>query len=203
MRRAYTLGKRAEQQARTRRRIVEAAVHLHGTVGPAQATVTMIAERAGVQRHTVYKHFPDERSLLMACSGLAMERDPLPDAATFRSHGDQEARLNAALSALYAWYGRNADLTGCVLRDAEHHALTREVTALRMGPAMAALGEALGGALGPLGRAVLDLALGFAAWSALVRDAGLPQDQAVTVMVRAVLAAEGARGPLSRPCRCP
>jgi AcrR family transcriptional regulator len=69
MARTYTLKRRAEQQAETRQRIVEAAVDLH-SVGPAFTTISMIAERAGVQRHTVYAHFPDERSLYLACSGL-------------------------------------------------------------------------------------------------------------------------------------
>src|SRR5678815_2610442 len=85
MPRTYTLKRRAEQQADTRRRIVEAAVELHGTVGPARTTVSMVADRAGVQRHTFYAHFPDERDLLMACSGLVFERDPLPDAAPWRA----------------------------------------------------------------------------------------------------------------------
>ena len=70
MTRTYTLKRRAEQQAETRQRIVEAAVDLHGSVGPAATTFSMIAERAGVQRHTLYAHFPDERSLYLACSGL-------------------------------------------------------------------------------------------------------------------------------------
>src|SRR5262245_44190010 len=80
MTRTYTMKRRAEQQGETRRRIVEAAVDLHGSVGPAATTFSMIAERAGVQRHTLYAHFPDERSLLMACSGLFEEREPAPDA---------------------------------------------------------------------------------------------------------------------------
>lgn len=195
MTRKYTLGKRAEQQAATRQRIVEAAVDLHGTVGPAQTTVTMVAERAGVQRHTFYKHFPDERSLLMACSGLAMARDPLPNAEAWQSLNDREALLRRALSELYGWYARNAELTACVTRDAQHHALTREVTELRMAPTMATYVEVLGSGLGPLGRAALHLALSFAGWSALVRDAGLAQDDAVTVMIRAVLAADGTPAP--------
>src|SRR4051794_23388702 len=85
MTRTYTLKRRAEQQAQTRLRIVEAAVELHGDVGPAQTTFSMIAERAGVQRHTLYAHFPDERSLMLACSGLAMQRDPFPDAEPWRA----------------------------------------------------------------------------------------------------------------------
>src|SRR5512144_370902 len=131
MARTYTLKRRAEQQAETRQRIVEAAVDLHGTVGPARTTFSMVAERAGVQRHTLYAHFPDERSLLMACSALALERDPPPDPAPWRSIDDRYERLRAGLSEIYAWYERNADLTGCVLRDAESHPLVREVNTLR------------------------------------------------------------------------
>ncbi len=79
MARTYTLKRRAERQAQTRRRIVEATVDLHSTLGPARTTISDVAERAGVQRHTVYAHFPTERDLFYACSGLALERDPLPD----------------------------------------------------------------------------------------------------------------------------
>jgi AcrR family transcriptional regulator len=190
MTRTYTMGKRADQQAQTRQRIVEAAVDLHGTVGPAQTTVTMIAERAGVQRHTFYKHFPDERSLMMACSGLAAERDPMPEAEPWRAIGDREERLGTALSEVYAWFGRNAGLMACVTRDAQNHALTREIAELRRGPVIAAYAEVLGGNRGPLGRAALQLALSFPSWNTLVRDAGLSQEDAVKVMVCAVLAAE-------------
>ena len=98
MTRTYTLKRRAEQQAETRRRIVEAAVELHGSVGPALTTFSMVAERAGVQRHTLYAHFPDERSLYLACSGLAMERDPLPDAEPWRAIADRRERLRAGLA---------------------------------------------------------------------------------------------------------
>src|SRR5215470_8564613 len=103
MTRTYTLKKRAEQQAETRQRIVEAAVELHGSVGPSATTISMVAERAGVQRHTLYAHFPDERSLLMACSGLVQERDPMPEAAPWRSILDRRERLRTGLSALYDW----------------------------------------------------------------------------------------------------
>src|SRR3569623_196336 len=82
--RPYRLHKRAEQPQDTRRRIVEAAVELHSSRGPVRTTVAQIAERAGVQRHTYYAHFPDERSLALACSGQTLERDPLPDVAALR-----------------------------------------------------------------------------------------------------------------------
>src|SRR5690349_19000609 len=98
MTRTYTLRRRAEQQAETRRRIVEAAVDLHGSVGPARTTFSMIAEEAGVQRHTLYAHFPDERSLLAACSGLVAERDPMPQAESWQGIGDRPGRLRKGLS---------------------------------------------------------------------------------------------------------
>ena len=161
MTRTYTLKKRAEQQAETRRRIVEAAVELHGSVGPALTTLSQVAERAGVQRHTLYAHFPDERSLYLACSGLTLERDPLPDAEAWRTVEDQRERLSIGLLAIYRWYDRNAELTGCVLRDAEYHPLTKDIAALRFGPYWAAYQEVLGVALNMRQRAVLGLALSF------------------------------------------
>jgi AcrR family transcriptional regulator len=186
MTRTYTLKRRAEQQADTRRRIVEAAVDLHGTVGPANTTLSMVAERAGVQRHTLYAHFPNEWSLYLACSGLALERDPLPDAAAWRAIEDRNERLRAGLAAIYGWYDRNAYLAGCVLRDAEHHALTKDITELRMGPYFAAYNEVLGARLNAKRRAMLRLALSFWTWRTLVREAGLKQSAAIEAMVDAI-----------------
>ena len=77
MTRQYTLKRRAERQAETRRRIVEAAVDLHSTFGPALTTFTMLAEHAGVQRHTLFAHFPDELSLTLgdpSCATTALQR---------------------------------------------------------------------------------------------------------------------------------
>ncbi len=58
--RKYELKERALRKEQTRQRIVEAAVDLHTSIGPAWTTISGIAERAGVERHTVYAHFPDE-----------------------------------------------------------------------------------------------------------------------------------------------
>jgi AcrR family transcriptional regulator len=185
MTRTYTLRRRAEHQAGTRRRIVEAAVDLHGSVGPALTTFSMVAERAGVQRHTLYAHFPDERSLFLACSGLSVERDPLPDAEAWRGLAP-ERRLRAGLRAIYDWYGRNAGLAACVLRDAEYHALTREMVLLRFGPSMAAYHEVLGTGLGSRQRALLHLALSYFTWRALVREGGMNAKAAVEVMAAAI-----------------
>lgn len=186
MARPYTLKRRGEQQAETRQRIVEAAVALHGELGPAQTTISMIAERASVQRHTVYAHFADERSLLMACSGLVEERDPLPDASFLRAIDDPQARLRAGLAALYAWYERNRQLMASVLRDAEHHATVREIAALRFGPRLAALNEALGDGLNAHQRTLLSVALSFFTWRTLTSEVGLDQKATVSAMVQAI-----------------
>jgi AcrR family transcriptional regulator len=190
--RTYTLRKRAEQQAETRRRIVEAAVELHSSVGPAATTFSMVAERAGVQRHTLYAHFPDERSLFMACSGRVQERDPPPDATAWRTIADRRERLATGLRAVYDWYARNAALMACVLRDAEHHALTRDISELRFAPFAAAWNEVLGTRLGAQQRAMLQLALSFFTWRTLIRDAGLKQATAVRTMVHAIESASDA-----------
>ena len=193
MTRPYTLKRRAEQQAATRQRIVEAAVDLHGEVGPARTSLSMVAERAGVQRNTLYAHFPDERSLLMACSALALERDPLPDASAWRAIGDADERLRVGLDALYGWYARNAALAGCVLRDAEVHPLTREIAMLRMGPAMEAIERVLGAELDTIQRALLRVALGYATWRTLVRDGGLATEEAIDALVAGIGGARNAR----------
>lgn len=186
MARPYTQTRRAESQAETRRRIVEAAVELHTKLGPSQTTISMIAEKAGVQRHTLYSHFPDERSLLMACSGLTLELDPLPDAAAWRDIADRAERLNVGLRAIYDWYEHNDQLLANVLRDAEHYAPVQEISALRYGPGMAAWHEVLGAKLSAKQRPLLAVALSFHTWRTLTRDAGLKQAAAVAAMVNAV-----------------
>jgi AcrR family transcriptional regulator len=186
MARIYTLKRRAEQQAETRRRIVEAAVDLHCTVGPALTTFSMVAERAGVQRHTLYAHFPDERSLLMACSAMALERDPLPDPTPWRRIGDRHERLRIGLTAIYGWFGRNFELAACVLRDAENSPLVREVVGLRMAPTIGAHHETLGAKLNARQRAMLNLALSFYTWRSLVHEGGLTQSAAVGAMLQAI-----------------
>jgi AcrR family transcriptional regulator len=186
MARSYTLKRRAEQQALTRQRIVEAAVDLHGSVGPARTSLSMVAERAGVQRNTFYAHFPDERSLLEACSSLFLDRNPPPDASPWGGLTPGPARLRAGLVAIYDWFGRTADVTGCVLRDAEHHAPTREVAEARLGPTLAGWRTALGEGLSDRQRALLHLALDFHSWRALVRDGGLTPVEAAGLMAGVV-----------------
>jgi AcrR family transcriptional regulator len=187
--RPYRMKRCAEQQAETRRRIVEAIINLHSSVGPALTNTSMVAERAGVQRHTLYAHFPDQRSLHLACSGLVAERDPLPDAEPWRGIADRRERLRVGLQAIYDWYGRNESLAACVLRDGEHHALTKEMIELRIEPHMRAYREVLGAALSTNQQAILRVMLSFFTWRTLVREGGLEQSAAVAAAVHAIAGA--------------
>src|SRR3954470_2068804 len=108
--RKYELKKRAEGMAETRLRITEAAVDLHGAIGPARTTVSAVAERAGVQRHTVYRHFPTEQDLFAACSSHFFESDPPPDPQEWHD-------LENALDQLYAYYERNEAMYSNLFRD--------------------------------------------------------------------------------------
>jgi AcrR family transcriptional regulator len=117
-RRKYELKKRADDMAETKRRITEAAVELHGTVGPARTTVSAIAQRAGVQRHTVYRYFPTDTDLFAACSAHFRAVHAWPDAEAWLAITDPEERLEHALDELYAYYERTAPMYNNILRDA-------------------------------------------------------------------------------------
>jgi AcrR family transcriptional regulator len=119
MSRKYELKKRAEAMEETRLRITEAAMELHGTVGPARTTVTAVAERAGVQRHTVYRHFPTEDDMFVACSGHFAELHPWPDQSAWQALADPRERLATGLDQLYGYYGETGQMWARILRDRE------------------------------------------------------------------------------------
>src|SRR5579859_1136935 len=96
--------RRAEHVDQTRQRIVEATVELHGTVGLAATTIAAIADRAGVTRLTVYRHFPDEAALIGACSAHWISQQQPPDPGTWSRIGDPAERLRAGLADLYRFY---------------------------------------------------------------------------------------------------
>ena len=115
--RKYEKKRRAEQQAETRQRIVEAMVELHREVGPVRTTISAIAERAGVERLTVYRHFPDERSMFEACTSHYATQVPSPDPAAWETIEDPAERLRAALLAFYDYYRRAEDVLTHAVRD--------------------------------------------------------------------------------------
>lgn len=174
-------------------RVIEAAIDLHGSVGPARTTISAIAERAGVRRATVYRHFPDERALFLGCSGVWQQRNPPPDPAGWAAIADPAARAQAALEALYGWYERVEPMLSAVLRDADAVPVVAELQSGRLAY-LAAVEDGLADGWGARGkaaarlRAALALALDFATWRTL-HGRGLARPEAGALMVAAVRAA--------------
>jgi AcrR family transcriptional regulator len=115
--RAYRLSGRAESQAETRQRIVEAAIALHEKLGPAHTPMSAIATRAGVQRLTLYRHFPDEAALLAACTAHWGARHPFPEARRWDGIKDPTARIEAALVAHYDYFAATRGMWSVAYRD--------------------------------------------------------------------------------------
>jgi AcrR family transcriptional regulator len=191
--RRYEKRARAAQEQATRLRIIEAAIALHGSIGPARTTISAIAERAGVRRATVYRHFPDERALFLGCSGTFAERNPLPDPASWASIPGPADRLAAALDAIYGWYERVEPMLTALLRDIDAMPIVAELQARRLAY-LADVEDGLVSGWGARGaaarrlRATIGLALDFLAWRTL-HARGLARSDAIAVMASAVGAA--------------
>jgi len=117
--RKYNQTLRAERQDETRDKIVEATVALHEELGPANTSIKAIAERAGVQRLTVYRHFPDDTSLFGACTSHWFELNPPPDMAKWAQVNDPGERSHTALLAFYRYYRRTEKMWGGAYRDVD------------------------------------------------------------------------------------
>lgn len=184
MKRKYELKQRAEHQAETRNRIVEATVGLHTSIGPARTTISEIAERAGVQRNTVYAHFPDQQALLDACSAHWGSLHPLPDSARWNAIADPDERLRVALHDVYEWYeGVEPDIA-IFDRDSQIHDVTAEVVARRH-ERFRSLTESVasGWPRRKAVRAAIGHAMEFETWRSLVRRQGLTRAQAVDTVL--------------------
>jgi AcrR family transcriptional regulator len=186
--RRYRKRRRAEQEQRTRQAITTAAVRLHGTVGPARTTVSAIAEEAGVQRATVYRHFPDEVALFAACSGHYMAMHPPPDPSRWVEIADPADRLREALTAVYRWWDETEDMMSRVIRDAPLVEGMAEQTRARVA-FFDGIAETLMRGRGLRGRrrarvaAAIHHALALSTWQSLVREGGLANEEAVELMV--------------------
>ena len=183
--------KRADDVAETRQRIVDAAVRLHGTIGPAATTVSALAEEAGVTRLTVYRHFPDDRALFAACSQDWAAGQVLPDPAAWSRVGDPDQRLSKGLSDLYRFYRDAEPMLTNVRRD--RAVLPAEVQ-LRNDATDAQYRDTLLQPFGSRGtrrrrlRAVLGHAVSYGTWRSLCLDNGLNDREATQVMTALVLA---------------
>ena len=192
--RKYELKARAEAQRETRDRIVQATVDLHREVGPARTTITEIARRAGVQRLTVYNHFPEESELFGACQVQWMHTHPLPDVAAALSQDDPAERVRAVLVGQYRWYRETAPMAEWIQRDrgavSALDDLMRRTADARLTHLADNLAADLPEGSSPVSRrrAILRLALDFWTWRRLDGE-GLDDAAAAALMTRTVICA--------------
>ena len=194
--RTYQKKRRAEQETETRRRIVEAVAALHGEIGPARTTIKAIAERAGVERLTVYRHFADEGAIFAACNAHFHDETPPPDPSQWREIEDPVARLRAAILAFYDYYRRGENMIAYAQRDAaELPALAAVLAPQRafVEVVRAELEAAWPDDAGARPRlsAAIGHALRFDTWRSLVRGEGLSDADAAELMVDLVRSAAG------------
>jgi AcrR family transcriptional regulator len=190
--------RRAELEERTRRQITESAVALHEELGPARTSISAIAERAGVRRSTVYRHFPDEETLFTACSSHWRAANPPPDPRPWAAIDDPAARTETALRELYAFYGRTQEMYSSLLRDEplvpvvkrrlrDFHGYLRTIQGVLIA------GRGLRGRAADRTRAAIGHALAFPTWHSLTHEQGLADDDAVALMCLLVERAARAR----------
>lgn len=170
--RSYTLRERAKSQDETRLRIVEATMHLHEEVGARATTISAIAERAGVQRLTVYRHFPDETAVFQACTAHWLTLNPPPEAAAWQHLAAPRQRAAAALAAFFAYYGHTRRMWASSHRDVDKVPALQDPMAA-FSAHVAGIADALAagfGATGPASarmQATLRHALTYPLWEAL------------------------------------
>lgn len=196
--RRYRKRLRAEQELRTRQVITEAAMKLHGTVGPAHTTVSAVADEAGVQRATVYRHFPDEASLFQACSSHYAALHPPPDPTGWAEIRDPDQRLRRGLTDVYRWWEETEDMMTPVLRDAPLvEGMARAVKAghayLEEARRSLMRGRPERGKARDRAAAALGHALAFSTWQSLVRQQGLTLTDSVELMTAFVESAAARR----------
>jgi len=199
-RRPLPLKRRAERAAETKRRIASAAVELHASVGPSATTISAIAERAGVQRLTVYRHFPDQLSLFRACVTHGLEIYPGPDPARWIAIEDREERLRRGVRELYRYYRNTESLWGNVNRDLPLLPALRQANAeagvfdwfVNMREALL-MPWPVRGRRRKLLRAAIGHGVDFSTWGSLARREGLTDEaaaEAIVAMVRCLAASE-------------
>lgn len=180
--------RRAERQDATRQRIVDATVALHQEVGMTRTTVSEVAARAGVERATVYRHFPDERALIVACTNHYFAQHPLPDPGPWLEIPDSEVRLRTGLTEIYAFHRRTERMIASTAPDLPHHPVAQEVVAPmfahwgRVHEVLVADWVTSEGDTRSISAAI-GHAIAFSTWQSLVRQLGVDEAEAVEMMV--------------------
>jgi AcrR family transcriptional regulator len=192
--RPYRKKTRALTEAETRQRIVEATVELHQTLGPAKATIKAIAERAGVQRATVYNHFPDLEALFEACNAHYYGRHPMPDPASWVGIASPSERFRVAVRELYRWYEETEAMLSAGIRDID--AVPPAAREAFIGYFRHVAGSLMTGRR-ERGRArvrtaaAVGHAISFVTWRSLVREGSLTSEEAADLMEAVLGAAAG------------
>ena len=182
--RTYQKARRAENERRTRERIVDAAEYLHGSLGPARTTVSAVADRAGVTRATVYRHFADEESLFLACSRQWLSRQQLPEPGAWGQIDDPIERLRSGLLDIYGFYRRGEQLMAQIHRDVD--AVPAVVVEARRSREQRWLDTLLApqpGRRRKAVRAAVAHSMSFTTWQSLCGAQGLSDRAAVELMV--------------------
>ncbi len=187
--RPYQLKARAESQARTRQRITESAMALHGTLGPSRTSLSAVAKHAGVRRSTLYRHFPDEAALFRACSGHWMSQHPLPDLEAWSGVRDPAERLRRALNDIYGYYAETEPMLANLMRDlgvveAIQPQFAPFLNYMEAARATLMVGRRERGRRAHAVRAAVAHGLAFTTWRSLVREQGCTVDEAVDMMCR-------------------
>lgn len=185
--RPYRKKRRAALEELTRARITESAVDLHEQLGPARTSIAAIAERAGVRRSTVYRHFPNEKALFDACSSHWRAANPPPDPDAWARIEVPADRADRALRDLYSFYDRTQGMYSSLLRDEPLvPAVQRRLRDFYryLGTVEDALmaGRGLRGRAAWRTRAAIGHALAFTTWRSLIREQGLADGDAVALM---------------------
>lgn len=197
MARTYTMNKRAKKQEETRQRIVEAAVALHEDPGPARTTISAIAERAGVERLTVYRHFATEEEIFDACSAHFESMHPMPDARAWENLADPRESLTRGLEEIYRYYESAEPMLSSTFRDAElvpamNGAVERYTQHFEgVFTSLCSRWQASSDEEAQRIAAAIRLVMAFETWRVLARESDLVAEEAVALSVKMVEAASG------------
>ena len=193
--RNYELKKRADTQAQTRERIVASTAELHATIGPAQTTISAVADHAGVPRSTVYRHFEDETALIVACATHWQMANPPPALEPWGAITDPDQRLQKALLDVYTYYRSAGTMLANVLRDEAAVPIVTELLGPFRGYFVAAheilmAGRPRRAAVQRRTAAAIGHALAYTTWQSLTHHNQLSDREAATLMTQLATAVE-------------
>ena len=107
MPRSYALGKRAVQQAETRRRIIDAALDLYQEQGISATTMQDVARRADVAPGTVANHFGSADALATEATVGILTDLRMPTVELFTGVDDPAARIGLLVREMGAFFRRS------------------------------------------------------------------------------------------------